>query len=162
MEDKSQTRIEQAMAISRKDAMRRIAAYRDLAAEHLAKLLWWGKHPTIGKENEAGWLNTINNKYIPQIYKANSKDSMGKNTWLDYPGLLEALDAGKKENFAEVVAHSLLRLLNLNWPDPHSTYEAQSVVQKDVRRVSRAVDTFVKHCLTNMPIKAADLDMVEW
>lgn len=148
--------IERAMASRRADAIKRIGCYANLAAEHLCKIIFYGDHPVLEPMNLAGWMNTINNKCVYQIHRANLKDRGGKNLWLDYPEVLRALHY--KNSALQVNIKKHLRTLSSSYPALKVDVDSDAITNALIDDV----EVFVKACLSGKPISTSRLALVSW
>jgi hypothetical protein len=138
-------------AMHRSDALRRINGYADLAAEHLVKLTYYGTSPVVGDANVAGWLNTVNNKCIRQIYEANKRDRDAKKKWLDQLELLEALEVKGVTLHGQCVAW-MHKLPSKGFPSLEPLFARHD---PSLDYINKNIALFIKACLTNKPINEA-------
>lgn len=149
---------ERAMATKRADAIRKMNSYADLAAEHLCKLTFYSTHTTLGLPNVRGWLDTINNKCIRQIYEANKRDRDAKKKWLNAHEIGEALRSKDIELLANTVYWLSTLHKKQNYVDVRLTTESIEAYNA----VSFNVNLFLAHCYSGKPINESALRTMKW
>jgi hypothetical protein len=125
--------------------------YADLAAERLCKITFYSTHPTLGVPNVRGWLDTINNKCITQIYEANKRDRDAKKKWLDQLELLEALEVKGVTLHGQCVA-CMHKLPSKGFPSLEPLFARHD---PSLDYINKNIALFIKACLTNKPINEA-------